>query len=114
MYPHCSSGTAHVSRQLTSSNAESHDTGEKLKIIFKNVSQIFYTFIHNSFSRCRYIYAYVLYDTVHFKKTHAAVKGAEKFHYTLAFETHCIILTTVYDSHEINYRIILEYYKTRH
>jgi len=27
-----------------------------------------------------------LYDTVHFKKTHASVKGAEKFHYTLALK----------------------------
>jgi hypothetical protein len=65
--------------------------------------------MHNSFSRCSYIHAYVLYNTVHFKRTHAVVKGAEKFHYILAF----IIQTTVYDSHEIIYGIILEYYETR-
>ena len=51
---------------------------------------------------------------MHIKRTHASVKGAEKFHYILAFETHCIIQTTVYDSHEIIYGIILEYYETRH
>jgi len=56
---------------------------------------------------------YVLYDTVHLERTHAAVKGAEKIHYILAFETHCIIYTTVYGSHEIIYGIILEYYETR-
>jgi len=56
---------------------------------------------------------YVLYDRVHLKRTNAAVKGAEKIHYILAFETHCIIYTTVYGSHEIIYGIILECYETR-
>ena len=50
---------------------------------------------------------------MHLKRTHAAVKGAEKFHTILSFETHCIIRTTVYGGHEIIYGIISEYYETR-
>jgi hypothetical protein len=84
MHPHYSSGTGHVSRQSTSSNAGSHGTGEKLKIK-KNVAQIFFTFIHNSLSRCRHVHVHVLYDKMCFKKTYAAAMAAEKFHCILFF-----------------------------
>jgi hypothetical protein len=43
---------------------------------------------------------------VHLKRTHAAANGAGKIHYILAFETHCIIYTTAYGSHEIIYGIL--------